>query len=340
MRPPLLMPVRPLTAMKLDEVAGNARARAVLARAVAENHPSHAYLLTGPTGVGKTTMALAFADALLQAAGSPPAKGLHPDLWVEDSDAESISIETIRRDGRVGRGDPGEPRPGEPAQPLQAFLSLKGMHSDRRVAILARAERLKETAASPLLKTIEEPPAGAVLVLCAEASDLLPATVRSRCQELEFKPLTDAEMAAFVAARGLEVSADVLQVARGCPGELVRLAVEPEEAVRRLAWPSTLDGIAGGSWLEIVSLGARFGTSDSARNRALAREALEAWEWWLRDLAVAAAPPDLPLGSLPPTAVLDLWESVREAADRVRNNVNPRLAIEVFLADVQRAAAA
>jgi DNA polymerase III subunit delta' len=334
--------------MELDTIAGNERARAFLSHAVRQDSPSHAYLFVGPAGVGKTATALAFAADLLATAGAPLGQALHPDLWVEDSDSEQVSIETIRRDGRTGRSTPdGSEVPGAPVQPLQAFLSLKGLLSDRRVAILARAERLRETAAAPLLKTIEEPPPGAVLILCAEASELLPATIRSRCQEVEFQRLSDTQLGDFLAGLGRELEPRVIHLAGGCPGRALRLADDPEEATRRLQWSEALSGLAGGSWLDVVSLGARFGTSDTARNRLIAREALDIWEAQVRDLAVARAGAEGLVGdqstlwpALPLSELLELWESVREAADRVENNVNPRLAIEVFLADVRRARAA
>jgi DNA polymerase III subunit delta' len=334
--------------MELDTIAGNERARAFLSHAVRQDAPAHGYLFVGPAGVGKTATALAFAADLLATAGAPLGQALHPDLWVEDSDSEQVSIETIRRDGKTGRSSPdvGEV-PGAPVQPLQAFLSLKGLLSDRRVAVLARAERLRETAAAPLLKTIEEPPPGAVLILCAEASELLPATIRSRCQEVEFQRLSDTQVRDFLSARDRELEPRLLHLAGGCPGRALRLADDPEQAARRLRWSEALSGLAGGSWLDIVSLGARFGTSDTARNRLLAREALDVWETSVRDLAVARAGAPGLAGdetamwpALPLPELLALWESVRAAADRVENNVNPRLAIEVFLADVRHARAA
>jgi DNA polymerase-3 subunit delta' len=335
--------------MQLDTITGNERARAFLSHAVKEDAPAHAYIFTGPAGVGKTATALAFAADLLATAGAPIGESLHPDLWVEDSEAEQVSIETIRRDGRTGRsgGEIAEVE-GAPVQPLQAFLSFKGMLSNRRVAVLARAERLRETAAAPLLKTIEEPPPGVVLILCTEAAELLPPTIRSRCQEIEFGRLGDADVAGFLAARGLALEPALLHLAGGCPGLALRLADAPDDAARRLDWAHALDGLLGASWLDLVSLGARFGTADTARNRAYAKEALDVWETQVRDMARSEAgapelaggvePADWPAVTLP--GLLEIWASLREAADRVENNVNPRLAIEVFLADVRRAPAA
>jgi DNA polymerase-3 subunit delta' len=371
--------------MHLDEIAGHSRVRAGLKRAVAEaaaglgtdggaRAVSHAYLFTGPTGVGKTAVALAFARDLLDAAGGPVGAQLHPDLWIEDTDAESISIETLRMVGRSGRGAAADPdasatgvsaKRGKgtavtdkvlaalapqppPAQTLQAFLSLRGLHSSRRVAVMARAERLKETAAAPLLKTIEEPPAGAVIILCAEAAELLPATIRSRCHQLEFQRLSDADVAAFLAGREVSLDVDTLRLARGCPGRALRLAADPESAGRGAEWGALLEGIPGGGWLEVIGAAARFGGPDSRKNRVLAREALEVWEFRLRDLAArragasALTADPTPIDTSEPTvwddvslgALLSLWESAREAGDRVQNNVNPRMCIEVFLADV------
>ena len=365
--------------MLLDQIAGHDRAKATLKRAVLGDTPAHAYLLLGPPSVGKTATALAFAGDLFEVTGTPLRAGLHADLWVEDSDAETISIDVIRRDSknRAESGDGGKSdrsKSGVPAQPLQSFLGLRGMHSDRRVAVIARAERLRETAASPLLKTIEEPPDGAVLILCAEAAELLPITIRSRCQVLDFSPLNDLDLRDFLEKRGAELPRALLRLAQGRPGLALELAADPGAAKRRLDWGSALESLAGGSWLDIVRLGASFGGADSSKNRALAREALDCWESWLRDFAAGrAGAVELTAGPMEPDAsplsgaaasepavsaaawaeasdpkwadialpaLVGIWGSAREAADRVENNVNPRLAIEVFLSDVLRAQAA
>jgi DNA polymerase-3 subunit delta' len=359
--------------MLLDQVAGHDRARTALKRAVSTARPAHAYLFLGPPSVGKTTMALAFAGDLFEAAGSLPLQDgvLHPDLWVEDSDTETISIDVIRKDSKASRPTEEDAKRGVPGQALQAFLSLRGMHSDRRVAVIARAERLKEAASSPLLKTIEEPPEGAVLILCAQAADLLPATIRSRCQVIDFYRLPDVDLRDFLDRMGVELPGALLRLAQGRPGLALSLAADPAAAQRRLDWGAALESAASGTWLDVVSLGARFGGFDSAKNRVMAREALDCWESWIRDFsagragaadttegptqpdasALAGAADSAP--SVPPAvwaeasdtrwaaidlpALVAMWSSVREAADRVENNVNPRMAIEVFMADVQKA---
>jgi len=313
--------------MQLDRIAGNAPVVTRLKRALSEG-PTHAYLFVGPAGVGKTTTALAFAADLLEAAGSPPLRNAHPDLWLEDSDSESISIDIIRAAG---------------PQTLQGFLSLRGMYSDRRVAVMARAERLSEAAAPPLLKTIEEPPRGAVLILCAEAVELLPETIRSRCQQIEFQRIADEQIQGFLVERGLGVEMDIIRIAAGCPGRALQLAGDPETIERSREWGRIFATVPGMSWLDLVSIGARFASGDFRRNRELAREAMDVWESCIRDvLLLRSGAGTVARGAIDHALLADasvsdlagLWASAQEARDRLTNNVNPRLVVEAFLAEV------
>ncbi|MFN2582642.1 MAG: hypothetical protein ABR498_07870, partial [Candidatus Dormibacteria bacterium] len=116
-----------------------------LAAAARAGSLTHAVLFAGPEGVGKTTAALAIAALLLESDRWPGGTLAHPDLWLEDSDAENISIKRVR---------PG----GEEGPTLQDFLALRPYAGGIRVGIVGRAERLGIDAANNLLKTIEEPP--------------------------------------------------------------------------------------------------------------------------------------------------------------------------------------
>ena len=145
--------------------------------------PNHAYLFHGPPGVGKRTVARAFAAALL-AAGSPApdevrgrvARGAHPDLtWVTPSGAGEMLV-------------------GDVDQAVVAAAARTPFESRRRVFVLEDAHTLNDQAANRLLKTLEEPPSFAHLILLAPTPRELLPTIASRCQQVRFDPLPPARI--------------------------------------------------------------------------------------------------------------------------------------------------
>jgi DNA polymerase III subunit delta' len=154
-------------------------ARALLSPALAPGgRPSHAYLFYGPAGTGKRTVARAFAASLLAAGAPDPQaarqrvrRGTHPDLtWVTPSGAAEMLVSDVD-------------------EPVVAAAARTPFESSRRVFVLEAAHTLNEQAANRLLKTLEEPPEFAHLLLLSERrEDVLP-TVASRCQHVRFDPL-------------------------------------------------------------------------------------------------------------------------------------------------------
>ena len=139
--------------------------------------PSHAYLFHGPAGAGKRALATELATALLAEGASNPAtvaervrRGSHPDLtWVRASGAAEMLV-------------------GDIEEPVVAAASMTPFESARRVFVIEGAERMNDQAANRLLKTLEEPPAFAHLVLLTDRlQDVLP-TIVSRCQRVRFDP--------------------------------------------------------------------------------------------------------------------------------------------------------
>ena len=156
----------------------------MLTAAVSEGRPSHAYLFHGPAGSGKASAARGFAAELLSDGASDPEdarrrvlSGVHPDLtWVRPSGAAEMLRADVE-DAVVG---------GAGRSPFE---------STRRVFVLERAETLNDSAANRLLKTLEEPPPYAHLILLAgRVSDVLP-TVRSRCLAVRFEALSPDQLA-------------------------------------------------------------------------------------------------------------------------------------------------
>jgi DNA polymerase-3 subunit delta' len=197
--------------------------------AIGRGRLHHAWLLTGPEGVGKATFAYRAARRLLGARpdprfgllGSSPddpvsrqiASRSHPDLLVLERDSEDgkakkyIAVDDARR--------------------LPEFFAKAPASAPFRVAIIDAADDMNINAANALLKTLEEPPARGVLFLVSHAPGGLIATIRSRCRRLAFPAWSEDRIEAFVQARtGLDAESalKLARMSRGAPGLALQMA--------------------------------------------------------------------------------------------------------------------
>ena len=200
-------------------------AKRLLRAALAEG-PAHAYLFHGPPGVGKRRAALAFAGELL---GAPErvARRAHPDCYVLEPLGDQIRIDPIRE--------------------LRRDLHMRPFEAARRVYLVFGAHLMNDDAADALLKDLEEPPDYAVVVLVADEIGSIPETIRSRCQHVPFRRLSQRAIKAHLASRGM--SGERLELAsRVAAGRLDRAerlldekAAERRAAVLELARAAYLD---------------------------------------------------------------------------------------------------
>jgi DNA polymerase III subunit delta' len=188
-----------------------------LLRAALDDAPAHAYLFHGPPGVGKRALADEFAAELLGDRGRV-LRRIHPDLYVLEPLGDQIRIDAIRE--------------------LRHDLHMRPFEADRRVYLIFGAHAMNEEAADALLKDLEEPPSYAVIVLVADELGSLPATIRSRCQLVPFRRLSERTVREAIAAQAPQLSPDeTTAIARVAAGRLDRAALllNDEAAKRRAA---------------------------------------------------------------------------------------------------------
>jgi len=216
---------------RFDEVVGQEHVKDVLLAALRLGRVGHAYLFSGPRGVGKTTTARLLAMAVNCDAEAPERpcgacescllvqRGDHPDV-IELDAASNNSVDDVRD--------------------LREKVRLASLRGGRRVWVLDEAHMLSRAAANALLKTLEEPPPGLVFVLATTEPEKLPPTVLSRCQHFRFRRLSveqiRSKLTRLAAETGVEADDDALSlVARAADGAmrdaeslLERLLVEGE----------------------------------------------------------------------------------------------------------------
>jgi DNA polymerase-3 subunit delta' len=219
-------------------IPGQARPKAFFERALREGTLSHAYLFVGPEGLAKTEFARELGAALVAPCGGCGAcrecerarAGLHPDLHL------------LQREGDLWRL--------EQVKAIVKDLSLRPFSAAHRVWVIPEAEYMNKESANKFLKSLEEPPGDVVFLLVTDRPERVLPTIVSRCQMVEFRPLSDAEVAAYLEERhGVDaVAAEALaRLSLGSVERAARLAADAAGPHRREEYLRHAAAVAAGS---------------------------------------------------------------------------------------------
>ncbi len=223
--------------MRLADLIGQTRAVAALRKAILQDRIAHAYLFSGPEGVGKSTAALLFAQALNCERRMPDdpasgcgecrsctltARGNHPDVRLltppDDGETSVIPIEDIRRG-------------------FAYDINLRPACAPYKIYVLDPADRTAPLAIHTILKALEEPPSYVVTILVTARPALLPPTIPSRCQEMTFQLSGTEAIEHHLLTLGLEqtTAASLARLSGGRVALAIRAANRPEVLATRKA---------------------------------------------------------------------------------------------------------
>ncbi len=329
-----------------SRLLGHERVRQRLWRALERDMLHHAYLFEGPRGVGKATLAVRVAQAANCTDSRPMAyrpcgtcsacrqiaQGTHPDVLRLEPDptraARTIPIEAVRE-----------------------VIRQTGYHrydALRRVVIVDPAEAMQDSAANALLKTLEEPPDGTGFIVVTHNARALLPTILSRCQRVRFGAVPEADIHAWLEARGVDQAASAARLCQGCPGRALELADGGLQARGELRSAMLLAVTAPLTDLYAFSAAITDGKRQawSARAEAL----LEVIEDLLRDVAVCGAGEDGPLLNADVPDVVDRWTealwpggvieaaaAVQDCRDDLEVYVTGKTAIDALITTLRRA---
>jgi len=298
----------------------------------------HAYLLAGPPGLGRRTLALRFAQALNCTQSIEPGEPCgrcrdcrqiesmqHPDLAVVQAETEggALKVEQVRA--------------------VRRALALKPYQSKYRVALFLRFQEASDSASNALLKTLEEAPAHAILILTADNPEQLLPTIVSRCEVIRLRPLplemVEAHLKGLSAAE--EQARLIAGVSGGRPGYALRLLKDPSALETRGERLNDLQKLLPASRAEKFAYAEKL-----ARDKEGMRQTLLVWLSYWRDVLLRAAQAETPIantdrameieflaGRLDLPAARRLVSDLELAVERLERNVNARLLAEVLLLD-------
>jgi DNA polymerase-3 subunit delta' len=336
------------------QIVGQSRAVSLLQRSLEQGAISHAYLLVGPPHVGKMTLALDLARVVNCRGEEPPCgecdacqkitSGNHADVQFIGLNSAGNSNDKLRTEIGIDQ-----------IREIQHSSNLPPFEGSYKLFIIDGAELMSTEAANCLLKTLEEPPAGVIFVLLTADESVLPATVVSRCQRLELRPLATSQVGVALVKRwGVEAQkAELLaRLSHGCLGWAISAADDDSLLEQRSQRLDKLLDITSADYEErfdyVNQLVAWFG-----QNRSLVQDILDLWLDWWRDLLLVKLGcgdgitnidrQDLLVSLAQGYSLAEIRafiSSIQSAGKQLRQNANPRLVLEVLMLGIPERRAA
>jgi DNA polymerase III subunit delta' len=302
----------------------------------------HAYLFSGPPGLGRRTLALRLAQALncpQPVAPGEPCGKCKTCQQIERMQYADLAVIQAEKEGGTLKV--------EQIRSLRQSLVLKPYQGKYRVALFLRFQEANASASNALLKTLEEAPAHVVLILTADTPEQLLPTITSRCEILRLRPLPVETVETFLKERGAdEITARLLaHVSGGRPGYALRLMQDKETLAFRSQRLEDLQNLLQSTRRRRFTYAGKL-TDRKNEAKERFRETLLFWLSFWRDVMLRASGSEAPLANVDYSAQIEslagklslaearkLVNAGEEAIDKLERNVNPRLLAEVLLLD-------
>ncbi len=323
--------------MTFANIIDHERQKEVLRLALKNQRLAHAYLFEGPDGIGKKLMALALARALFceasegcgECAACRKVDHLnHPDLHLLTAEGTQIKIDQVRK--------------------LQQDIALRPLEANVRICLIDGAETLNAAAANALLKTLEEPLPGTLLILLSSKPEMLLDTIRSRCQRLRFNRLSRSRLAGILEHR-LNLSEREAQVMAALSNGSLKKAFGENQSLyleRRKQLLKSLVSLSNGSIFPLFDL-----AQELAEDKENLPEILDIFQSFYRDLLLLLhGRPENELVNIDlretlyaqsrtemVNGLLKKLESLDQARLHLLRNVNRQLAMETMLMEITAA---
>ncbi|MFT4107616.1 MAG: DNA polymerase III subunit delta' [Lacrimispora sp.] len=318
------------------DIIGHENIKEHLQRAIESNHVSHAYILTGEAGMGRKSIANAFAMTLLCEKGKKePCMECHACKQVMSGNHPDLIYVTHEKTGSIGVDDVREQ--------IHDTIMIRPYSSYYKIYIVDEAEKMTVQAQNALLKTIEEPPSYAVIMLLTTNQEVFLPTILSRCIQLKLKPLQDSVIKSYlVGSLGIKESrAEIYGAfARGNLGRAIYLASSEEF---QLMYTELLHMLKHLRNMDITEL--LFYIKKMKDENLDIRGCLDFMQIWYRDILMYKVTKDINLlvfreeyntiREMSSASAYDGIEAILQAIDKARirldANVNMELAMELML---------